>query len=119
MELSEVKTQIASALNRAINIPLVPEGCEQLLFERIVSDIYSNLPLGMQAAIASTASSMGVEDVTRAQEWLKLQIPAIIDRLIFWRKTNTDLSDALQQHLFAMAADGQSAETYLVPQPTA
>ncbi len=118
MELATLKTQVASALNRAINIPLVPEGCEQLLFERIVTDIYGNLPLGLQAAIASTTSTMGTEDIERAQNWLKLQIPAIIDRLIFWRSNNEDLSTQLQQHLFAMAAEGQSAATYLV-EPTA
>lgn len=114
MELSEVKTQIASALNRAINIPLVPEGCEQLLFERVVAEIYGNLPLAMRAAIASTASTMGTADLETAQKWLKDQIPAIINRLIFWRASNADLSEAIQNNLFAMAAEGQSAKTYLV-----
>lgn len=116
MELIEVKTQIASALNRAINIPLVPEGCEQLLFERVVTDIYANLPLAMRASIASVASTMGTADLETAQKWLKDQIPAIIDRLIFWRRSNADLSEAVQKHLFAMSAEGVSAETYLTDQ---
>jgi hypothetical protein len=117
MELATVKTQIASALNRAINIPLVPEGCEQLLFERVVAEVYGNMPLAMQASIASVASTMGPTDLESAQKWLKEQIPAIIDRLIFWRRSNADLSEAIQNNLFAMAAEGQSAATYLVDQP--
>lgn len=115
----EIKVEVASALNRAINIPLVPEGCEQLLFERIVSDIYSQLPRGLQAAIVSTASTMGTEDIKRASEWLNEMIPPIIDRLIFWRSNNADLSAAVQKHLFAMAAEGQSAGTYMIGPPAA
>lgn len=113
MDNTQLRDAVATALNRAIDLPLVPEEYEQMLFTRLVESIWLRLPTQVRQSISSGAVYIDKDQMASVSKVLGRVLDPIISKLFWWRDDAPQISKLVQQHLLGMAAKDVTAESYL------
>lgn len=113
MDNPQLRDAVATALNRAIDLPLVPEEYEQILFARLVETIWLRLPTQIRQSISSGAVYIEQDQLESVSKILGRVLDPIISKLFWWRDDASQISKMVQLHLLGMSAKNVTAESYL------
>ena len=95
MDLRELQVTIAQALNKAVDIPIVPEEYEQLFFEKMLEAIWNQLPTTITGAIAKISGPINAEVLQPISDKLMRIISNYVTQILEWHPKQKEIANQI------------------------